>query len=124
METYSDLLIQSGGSDVEEGSISDGAEERNREQEATCDQGGGGLTVENGLAVHHGSGPIRASFSDRCLVPVSGASVQPPNPSEPPSVLTQPVLEVHALVVLSAAGVHHLEFFKQSGQLFVQSESA
>ncbi|MFZ9217261.1 MAG: hypothetical protein ACO215_09325, partial [Vulcanococcus sp.] len=44
-ETYSDLLIQSGGSDVEEGSISDVAEERNREQEATCDQCGGGWCI-------------------------------------------------------------------------------
>ena len=48
METYSDLLIQSGGSDVEEGSISDVAEERNCKQAATCDQCGGGLAVETG----------------------------------------------------------------------------
>ncbi len=45
-------------------------------------------------------------------VAAGGASVQPPNPSEPLPVLTKPVLEAHALVVLSAAGVHHLEFFK------------
>ena len=48
-------------------------------------------------------------------VAAGGASVQPPNPSEPLHVLTKPVLEAHALVVLSAAGVHYLEFFKQSG---------
>jgi len=115
VETYSDLLIQSGGSDVEEGSMSVVGEERNYKQEATCDQCGGGLAVENGWAVHHGSGAIRASFSDRCFVPVSSASVQPPNPSEPRPVLTQPVFEAHALAVLLAAGIHYLEFFKQSG---------
>jgi hypothetical protein len=48
-------------------------------------------------------------------VPVSSASVQPPNLSEPRPVLTQPVLEAHALAVLLAAGIHYLEFFKQSG---------
>ena len=57
-------------------------------------------------------------------VAAGGASVQPPNPSEPRLVLTQPVIEAHALAVLLGAGVHHLEFFKQSGQLFVQSQSA
>ena len=64
METYSDLLIPSGGSDVEEGSISDVGEERNGKKQDTCDQGGGGLAVKNGCSGYHGSGAIGASFPD------------------------------------------------------------
>jgi len=74
VETYSDLLIQSGGSDVEEGSMALVREEGDGDQQATGRQGGYGLLIQKGEWFHHPNGALWL----RCLMLSAIASPRHP----------------------------------------------